>query len=583
MKRTCLILVLVSVFAGTAFGANIFVNQAAVGADNGSSWANAYTTLQPALSAAASGDTVHVASGTYKPAAVGNPGVSFSLANSGVTLLGGYAGKQTGENMTENIADPSAAGSTDGAPGFVRSPISFQTVISGDLNSDDVAVDLSVAPMALNGQRLTTMSDNSNKLLDVQGKANITIDGFIFTGANMIGDKGGAIKMNNQSSLTVKNCVFKQNIAQNGGSCIGIEGTTTVAGPHPNLVVMDSEFVCNSAWGTSAGDGCIKFERSGTFAIIGCKFMKNYCNENGAAIHAYKAAIVGSIDNCYFAYNCAYPNENGGPGIGGSLYFRPEAPYRMGRLSNDVTISNCVFERNYACAGAAMTLTNENDSATDPTPELNYCNYTVTNCLIANNESYYPGYNRCGAIHVDKRGPVDSTHANGTLTANIINCTVVNNNGLNDCCGVSMGNNWAYNNWRNCIMWNNKGTDLRLSKRGTSFYYTINYCDIENVENDPNVYNHGVGVMNPPVDPQFADVACHLKSTSPCIDTGDPADDWSKEPKCNGERIDMGAWGNTAQATPKVAAQAFDMYGDVNCDGNVDLVDFSKLASQWLQ
>jgi len=68
-------------------------------------------------------------------------------------------------------------------------------------------------------------------------------------------------------------------------------------------------------------------------------------------------------------------------------------------------------------------------------------------------------------------------------------------------------------------------------------------------------------------DPLFADPAngdFHLKSeagrcsesgwvadseTSPCIDTGDPSYDFSNEPKPNGGRINIGAYGNTEEAS----------------------------------
>ena len=43
-------------------------------------------------------------------------------------------------------------------------------------------------------------------------------------------------------------------------------------------------------------------------------------------------------------------------------------------------------------------------------------------------------------------------------------------------------------------------------------------------------------------------IDAHLKPRSPAINTGDPANDWSKEPKPNGRRINMGAYGNTAEA-----------------------------------
>jgi len=79
---------------------------------------------------------------------------------------------------------------------------------------------------------------------------------------------------------------------------------------------------------------------------------------------------------------------------------------------------------------------------------------------------------------------------------------------------------------------------------------------------------HGIGGSNNlEVDPKFYDVAnndVHLKSTagrwngsawvndnetSPCIDAGDPSDDYSNEPKPNGGRINMGAYGNTPEAS----------------------------------
>ncbi|MCK4626185.1 MAG: right-handed parallel beta-helix repeat-containing protein [Phycisphaerae bacterium] len=39
------------------------------------------------------------------------------------------------------------------------------------------------------------------------------------------------------------------------------------------------------------------------------------------------------------------------------------------------------------------------------------------------------------------------------------------------------------------------------------------------------------------------------KATSPCIDAGDPKSKWKNEPAPNGERINMGAYGNTAKAS----------------------------------
>ena len=52
--------------AGTAFADVIFVNDDASGANNGSSWADAYTALDEALSSAAGPDDIWVAAGVYQ-------------------------------------------------------------------------------------------------------------------------------------------------------------------------------------------------------------------------------------------------------------------------------------------------------------------------------------------------------------------------------------------------------------------------------------------------------------------------------------------------------------------------------------
>jgi subtilisin family serine protease len=109
----------------------------------------------------------------------------------------------------------------------------------------------------------------------------------------------------------------------------------------------------------------------------------------------------------------------------------------------------------------------------------------------------------------------------------------------------------------NCIVWNNALHDAG----GTMF---VTYSDIQ---------GGFVGEGNIDADPLFADVGksdYHLKShagrwdqnsqswiqddvTSPCIDAGDPNSPIGDEPIPNGGRINMGAYGGTAEASKSFA------------------------------
>jgi hypothetical protein len=64
--------------------------------------------------------------------------------------------------------------------------------------------------------------------------------------------------------------------------------------------------------------------------------------------------------------------------------------------------------------------------------------------------------------------------------------------------------------------------------------------------------------------------------TSPCIDAGDPNSDSTSEPWPHGGRINMGAYGNTSQASMN------GNIADFNIDGIVNLIDFVEFSERWL-
>jgi len=158
----------------SAQAAILYVDKDATGANDGSSWSDAYTDLQGALAAAGSGDDIWVAEERYKPTSGTARTATFQL-KSGVALYGGFNGTEESReerDWTVNV-----------------------TVLSGDINDNDNGFD----------------NNDENVYHVVTGANNAVIDGFTITGGNANGsypnDCGGGIE-NDGSSPTITNCTI---------------------------------------------------------------------------------------------------------------------------------------------------------------------------------------------------------------------------------------------------------------------------------------------------------------------------------------------------------------------------------------
>jgi hypothetical protein len=101
-----------------------FVKTSGNNSSDGSSWANAFQTLQKALETAQASDQIWVASGTYTPSEqVGGTGPRYAAFQmiEGVEIYGGFAGTES-----------SVSERTDFGLGKVN-----ETILSGDLNGND--------------------------------------------------------------------------------------------------------------------------------------------------------------------------------------------------------------------------------------------------------------------------------------------------------------------------------------------------------------------------------------------------------------------------------------------------------------
>lgn len=156
-----------------------YVHQNATGANNGTSWEDAYTDLQSALAAASGGDEIWVAAGTYKPTTGVDRMISFNLKN-GVAVYGGFNGTET-----------------------LLSQRDFETnvtILSGDIGIVD------------------NNGDNSYHVV-VGSNINVAsiLDGFTITGGNaastpFVTETGGGIH-NTNSSPTLRNLIIDKNSA----------------------------------------------------------------------------------------------------------------------------------------------------------------------------------------------------------------------------------------------------------------------------------------------------------------------------------------------------------------------------------
>jgi predicted outer membrane repeat protein len=359
----------------------IYVDADATGANDGSSWENAYTFLQDALADAKLAENpveIRVAQGIYKPdqrmlQTPGDGDNTFTLVNE-VTVKGGYAG----------FGEPSSN---------ARNWDLYKSILSGDLNGDDIVVDDPCDMLLVQSNR----GENSSVVVIANHTdATAVLDGFVITGGFFMHaytgpPNGGAGMHIYQGSPTIRNCTFTGNAARQIGGGLLNRGAS-------NPTLINCKFRGNYA---ESGGGIYNKPNIPTAGmmsegshptLVNCTFDNNCALKNGGGM--YNFLSDPTLTECTFRHNQVIGPYSGSErgthsGGGGGMYNSNSSPVLTNCLfsensagdgggicsvvDSNVTLTNCTFNGNSASVRGGG-LSNRED-----------CNLTLTNCRFINN------------------------------------------------------------------------------------------------------------------------------------------------------------------------------------------------------
>ncbi|MBZ4188679.1 DUF5123 domain-containing protein [Niabella beijingensis] len=329
----------------------LFVDAAATGANNGTSWTNAYQSLSLALQTAQTNPSVTeiwVAKGTYSPASTNNRDSSFYINRNNLRLYGGFAGNETSPDQRNIAANTTTL---DGRN------IAYHTMI--------IELDTSLAnPPAIDNTTLidgfTFINGNANKG-GVTGNYHPQYAG----GALFISCSG----VSQNITPVLQNCTFKNNYAFQGGGAVAYYGISTA---------------------------------SNTFRVFNCIFQENRASYagGGLSIMQLDAAYYGvpgvyntAVSHCSFNGNIVDNASQSQGATGGGIDVLGDGQLRVtGTVFSNNTITKAGTQAVYK--GSAISLRTGNSK---PAPAL-----TLVNSLVyySGSENFPVLYNAAGTAHL---------------------------------------------------------------------------------------------------------------------------------------------------------------------------------------
>lgn len=335
VSKYCLILALVCPWGVNGQGV-VYVDSDANGVGDGSSWPDAFTSLQDALLAWSPGASVWVAEGVYHPdqgqgVSLGDKEAVFQLP-AGMRLIGGFSGDETSEEQ--------------------RQLGQFVSLLSGDLSNNDGG-DFPIGSLSRN--------DNSDRIVEIDNalQDRVIIDGFTIDGGHAP-TWGGGVYVGPGGSATIRNTKFQNNVAMQCGGGLASLGTVYVS--HSLFENNYADYGRGSCAGGSGG-ALYQYTASDylghleTPRVEWTEFRNNHTEECGGGLASGEGGL--DVSNSIFSSNTS--GYGGGACLGANFQEGPSRYFNVrfyGNVANDyggggfyssygnVLFANAVFSGN---------------------------------------------------------------------------------------------------------------------------------------------------------------------------------------------------------------------------------------------
>ena len=561
---TCAVLFSTQVYAQTTRYVKTTGTTTAANAANATSWAAACNDLQAVINVSAAGDSIWVATGTYKPNRKADALTSITANNrdnafvlkAGVRIYGSFAGTET------TLAQRQLP--TGG---------NYGTILSGDIGTPNDSTD--------NCYHIVigvNIPNDNNTVLDgftiTGGYADNTVDSITVNGYGIDKHRGGGI-YNRKSSPVLENITVRNNAASHrAGGIYNYDASSPVL---TNVSINNNK--------ATYGGGILNYISSPVLTDVTINNNTAYSEGGGISNFASSPVLTdvtisnNRADFSSYSYGGGMRNNNSNP-ILTNVTLSDNKATDGGGMYNDNSsspvLTNVTISNNIATSdGGGMYNNNSSPVLTDITISNNIAN--ICGGGMYNNSSSSPelvnviikeniATNSGGGMYNNTSHPILTNaiissntagiHGGGIYNYNssqpvLTNVTISNNKAVTAGAGVRNANSSSPDT-RNSIIWGNTLSSGTVS-------------NVENSSSNPTYSNTLVGgetigngiILNG--NPMFVDTAnrdYYLLLTSPCVNAGSNAfyspdstpdlshitTDIAGNPRSFGNDIDLGAY-----------------------------------------